>query len=148
MAGGASDAGGGTIVPLGRTHPPATAGKSKPATIILALAAATVLAVSAVAAILHKSAAAPVPGPLQTAVEVRSAATAPPPSPVLEPVDPPASAPPLEPSAAPYVSPAHVPAPRRPPAGASVPNKPRPNCDPNFYLDAQGEKHFKPECFR
>jgi len=21
------------------------------------------------------------------------------------------------------------------------------DCDPNFYLDAQGEKHFKPECF-
>ena len=23
----------------------------------------------------------------------------------------------------------------------------KPNCDPNFTLDAQGEKHFKPECF-
>jgi eukaryotic-like serine/threonine-protein kinase len=23
----------------------------------------------------------------------------------------------------------------------------KPLCDPNFYLDAQGEKHFKPECF-
>ncbi|HTB58467.1 MAG TPA: serine/threonine-protein kinase [Polyangia bacterium] len=23
----------------------------------------------------------------------------------------------------------------------------KPVCDPNFYLDAQGEKHFKPECF-
>jgi serine/threonine-protein kinase len=31
----------------------------------------------------------------------------------------------------------------RPPA----PAKPKSNCDPNFYLDAQGEKHFKPECF-
>ena len=23
----------------------------------------------------------------------------------------------------------------------------KPGCEPNFYLDAQGEKHFKPECF-
>jgi serine/threonine-protein kinase len=28
-----------------------------------------------------------------------------------------------------------------------APTKPKSNCDPNFYLDAQGEKHFKPECF-
>jgi serine/threonine-protein kinase len=33
-------------------------------------------------------------------------------------------------------------APTSPPAGKS-----KPNCDPNYYLDAQGEKHFKPECF-
>ena len=29
--------------------------------------------------------------------------------------------------------------------------KPRatnPNCEPNFYLDADGQKHFKPECFK
>jgi eukaryotic-like serine/threonine-protein kinase len=25
--------------------------------------------------------------------------------------------------------------------------RPKPNCNPNFYFDAQGEKHFKPECF-
>jgi serine/threonine-protein kinase len=37
-----------------------------------------------------------------------------------------------------------APAPRPPP----TPAKPKTNCDPNFYLDAQGEKHFKPECFR
>jgi serine/threonine-protein kinase len=29
----------------------------------------------------------------------------------------------------------------------TAPAKPKSNCDPNFYLDAQGEKHFKPECF-
>jgi hypothetical protein len=23
----------------------------------------------------------------------------------------------------------------------------KPDCTPNFYLDAQGEKHFKRECF-
>jgi hypothetical protein len=31
------------------------------------------------------------------------------------------------------------------PAGKPVTGKP--NCNPNFYLDEQGEKHFKPECF-
>jgi serine/threonine-protein kinase len=35
------------------------------------------------------------------------------------------------------------PAPPKAPATA----KPKANCDPNYYLDAQGEKHFKPECF-
>jgi serine/threonine protein kinase len=29
------------------------------------------------------------------------------------------------------------------PAAAS----PKPNCDPNFFFDAQGDKHFKPACF-
>jgi hypothetical protein len=30
---------------------------------------------------------------------------------------------------------------------APKPASPKLNCDPNYYLDAQGEKHFKPECF-
>jgi len=36
-----------------------------------------------------------------------------------------------------------------PPASVPPASSPRPkkNCDPNFFLDAQGEKHFKPECF-
>jgi len=33
------------------------------------------------------------------------------------------------------------------PAPPQTSPRPRKNCDPNFYLDAQGEKHFKPECF-
>jgi serine/threonine protein kinase len=33
---------------------------------------------------------------------------------------------------------------KMPPAGQAPP---KPNCNPNFLLDAQGEKHFKPECF-
>jgi hypothetical protein len=33
------------------------------------------------------------------------------------------------------------------PAHAAV-AAPKRDCDPNFYFDAQGEKHFKPECFR
>jgi serine/threonine-protein kinase len=43
-----------------------------------------------------------------------------------------------------------------PPAAAPPPSAkpqvakptPKPNCEPNFYFDAQGEKHFKPECFK
>jgi hypothetical protein len=35
-------------------------------------------------------------------------------------------------------------APKPPPP---KPAPPRPDCNPNFYLDAQGDKHFKPECF-
>ena len=43
--------------------------------------------------------------------------------------------------------PARPTVPKRPPP--IVPARPlRSNCDPNFVLDAQGEKHFKPECFR
>jgi len=34
------------------------------------------------------------------------------------------------------------------PAGHATPaGHTKPGCDPNFYFDAQGEKHFKPECF-
>ncbi|HVU03756.1 MAG TPA: serine/threonine-protein kinase [Polyangiaceae bacterium] len=42
-----------------------------------------------------------------------------------------------------------VPAPAPKPTAAQPPAAPAPkkNCDPNYYLDAQGEKHFKPECF-
>ena len=65
----------------------------------------------------------------------------------------------LERVAAPAPRPGDAPRPRRrtegprpasapptipPPPSAARPKK---NCDPNFYLDAQGEKHFKPECF-
>jgi serine/threonine-protein kinase len=38
-------------------------------------------------------------------------------------------------------------APKKPSTSAS-PVKPHPNCDPNYSLDARGDKHFKPECFR
>jgi eukaryotic-like serine/threonine-protein kinase len=38
-------------------------------------------------------------------------------------------------------------APQKPSTSVS-PVKPHPNCDPNYSLDARGDKHFKPECFR
>jgi hypothetical protein len=75
---------------------------------------------------------------------------------------------PVAPEALP-VEPDAAPAPRRPASGLrnslspraqdrpnekTTPPVPAPtsstkklSCDPNFYLDAQGEKHFKPECF-
>ena len=37
--------------------------------------------------------------------------------------------------------------PPAPPMPAGVARAKKANCDPNFFLDAQGEKHFKPECF-
>jgi serine/threonine protein kinase len=47
--------------------------------------------------------------------------------------------------------PAAIPRPVKPPSAASAsPRPPKPvqtSCDPNYYFDAQGEKHFKPECF-
>jgi serine/threonine-protein kinase len=60
----------------------------------------------------------------------------------------PAAATPMVDSPAPIVSP-HSPSP-------SMPEKPRsdeaapsnPNCAQKFYFDGQGNKHFKPECFR
>jgi eukaryotic-like serine/threonine-protein kinase len=33
------------------------------------------------------------------------------------------------------------------PVAALKPAAAKPNCTPNFYFDAQGDKHFKPECF-
>jgi len=76
-----------------------------------------------------------------------------------------ASTPPVEtkpPSSASGAAPAPVPTAARvrvpPPAAtpppkalespmAAHPSSPKRDCNPNFFLDAQGEKHFKPECF-
>ena len=41
--------------------------------------------------------------------------------------------------------PAPPPAPK--PAAVPKPAPAKPSCNPNFYFDAQGDKHFKPECF-
>jgi serine/threonine-protein kinase len=72
---------------------------------------------------------------------------------------PPATATTPPPVALPEAAPSTRAAPRKAPpraAAAKVPPRPapspsvvkaKPNCNPNFVLDAQGEKHFKPECF-
>jgi hypothetical protein len=77
---------------------------------------------------------------------VRQVAVAPPapeePAPATA-IPPPPAAP-----AAPDTSSVAVAAKKAAPSGARTAPKPKANCDPNFYLDGQGEKHFKPECFR
>jgi serine/threonine-protein kinase len=34
-----------------------------------------------------------------------------------------------------------------PPVSSPAKASTKPNCDPNYYFDKQGEKHFKPQCF-
>ena len=43
-------------------------------------------------------------------------------------------------SAAPSAAPSAPPSPPKPTA--------KPDCNPNYYLDSNGEKHFKPQCFQ
>jgi hypothetical protein len=33
------------------------------------------------------------------------------------------------------------------PPSAPAPAAPAKNCNPNYYFDKDGHKHFKPECF-
>jgi serine/threonine-protein kinase len=62
---------------------------------------------------------------------------------------PPASAPVNNPSPGHAATP--VPRPKadnqRPEPAPSAKGSPKPNCDPPFVFDKNGEKHFKPECF-
>ncbi len=44
-------------------------------------------------------------------------------------------------------SPAAAPAPARPAAAGAPAAKPASDCNPSYYYDADGNKHFKPECF-
>ena len=90
------------------------------------------------------------PGP------VASAAPSVAPSATLEPLVAPATttsaatatSSPASSTALPALHPAAIPGTRKPVGGApGSAAKPRPNCDPNFTLDANGEKHFKPDCF-
>jgi len=43
---------------------------------------------------------------------------------------------------------AEQPKPTPAPPGAPAPSPPKTNCSPNYYVDPQGDKHFKPECFQ
>ena len=99
------------------------------------------------------------PAPPAASATSSTAATIPVPPPPAAPVPPPAPATPsVEPSAPRRPSADDSKEPSRPLKSASVVAKkpahrppPRSNgkpaCDPNFYFDAQGDKHFKPECF-
>jgi eukaryotic-like serine/threonine-protein kinase len=150
-----------TIEPFGQTQIPMQGAKGK--TLAIALGVAGLVVIGVIALKLAQSSSAPAAATLVASVS--------PASPV-----PPASAPTAEPAAAdtrPTASAASAPtepspassatgsavkapnalnAPKKapPPAAPRTPTptaKPKANCDPNFYLDAQGEKHFKPECF-
>ena len=67
---------------------------------------------------------------------------APPPVPTAPAPSPPVSKPPLS---KPPVSKPHVPTPRVPPIPPKAP-PPNAHCDPPFYFDAEGIKHYKPQC--
>jgi serine/threonine-protein kinase len=145
-----------TIGPLNTTRPRWVRVGNRKA--MVAIAIGTILAFGAVAVfeLLHEP-------KMQKTTEIGSSmpSARPPPVPTPEPpsvppvqaqaaasVHPPSSAPrTAEISNSATSVPARPPVPKRPPP--IVPAHPlRSNCDPNFVLDAQGEKHFKPECFR
>jgi serine/threonine-protein kinase len=137
-----------TIEPLGRTQVPMQGGTGK--TVAIVAAAAVVLVAGVVSLLAMRS-----PAASSSATLVQSAAAAPA-SPVPRVEEPivPAPRPVASASAAAAAEPAPspvamaAPAKKLPTAAKPPAPKGRPNCDPNFYLDAQGEKHFKPECFR
>jgi eukaryotic-like serine/threonine-protein kinase len=147
--------------PFGQTTP--GTGGSKAAAIVGLIGAVLVVGVIGLVFALRKPSGAPA-DPSRSVVAVQPAASAPPlpepapsaplPSAVIPPLPSDTVAPP--PPAAPSPVTKKVvpgePAPRAalgtPPAVAPArPGKPKLDCDPNFTLDAQGEKHFKPECF-
>ncbi len=107
------------------------------------------------AAVASSSAPAPVPPPSSPSVAAAPSAEPSGPGPAIVPPHParpaspshagpphPAASP--SPSPSPSASPAPVPVPV---PAAPPPAKPKPNCDPPYTLDADGHKHFKPECF-
>ncbi len=145
---GAGDTG--TVGPFGRTTPGASGRRA--AAIIGILSAALFIGAFLVLMALHSSGTAHptsaiASAPATSIAAPRAAASlaqAPAPAETIAPL-------PSETASARPVAPA--PSARRQQAPAAPPApppsaKPRPNCDPNFTLDAQGEKHFKPECFR
>jgi serine/threonine-protein kinase len=147
-----------TMDPLGRTQIPLQGAKGK--TLVAAAAGVVVLGVVGFVALRAMSSPAPAPSAtlVQAAANSTTAAVAAPAlaaDPAPAPVESPTPAEPVA-TAAPPPAPVAVAA-KKPAAGAPMspaapgvrsPAKSKSNCDPNFYLDAQGEKHFKPECFR
>jgi hypothetical protein len=41
-----------------------------------------------------------------------------------------------------------APTPTPAPPSPAAAGPPKPSCSPNYYVDSQGDKHFKPECFQ
>jgi serine/threonine-protein kinase len=148
-----------TLAALGRTTVGGRGGKQVAIVVAAALGMAVLGGAIALAFIAKRS-----PPPVDATVTnnaaaaVTAAVTEPPPAPPPPAVSAPvASAPAPVASAPPAVrapaahaaggkAAAPAPAPAKKDTGAKTAGK-KPNCDPNFYLDAAGEKHFKPECF-
>ncbi len=88
------------------------------------------------------------PAPMASAPPAATAAPAPttPPSAAPVPAPPTAAAPAASASSAPILV---ATATSKPPVRTAPPPAKRagPNCNPNYILDANGEQHFKPECF-
>ncbi len=140
-----------TAESFGSTHPPRGASKQRTLTVVLGLGAVVVIGVLGVLVMRRPSASSSPPTEVLAAASPATAtATAIAPATATPTASTIAITTPAEPaSAAPVIAnPKKGPVPS--PAGPrpSTPAKPKSNCDPNFYLDAQGEKHFKPECFR
>jgi serine/threonine-protein kinase len=158
-----------TIEPLGQTQIPMQGGKGKTLAIALGVAGLVVVGIialrfaqsssatassqpgaSAAAAPLLAAHAAPAASAATTAEpaasEAPSLANAPAAASALAAAPSPnAATAPNAPNAAAAAKKAPA-APRAPTPAPAAP-KAKTNCDPNYYLDAQGEKHFKPECF-
>jgi hypothetical protein len=84
----------------------------------------------------------------ETAVEARALAVAPIASAAPTAIQMAALVPSSKPPSV-FTPPHHNPSPQPAPKPAPPPvAAPKNSCDPNFALDAQGEKHFKPECFK
>ena len=136
-----------TIEPLGQTQVPMRGASGK--TILTAFAIGIVVLIGVIGVRMLTSSS---PAKPASIAQLPTAAT---PSPVaIAPVAPdPTPSTPIAiepvPTAAPTSS-SQAPAAKKaqPAVGAKAPPKPKANCDPNFFLDAQGERHFKPECFR
>jgi eukaryotic-like serine/threonine-protein kinase len=109
----------------------------------IAVAVVSRRASRAVDATLSQNAAPPVTAAAPATAAVTVPPPAPPPSEASAPsVAPSAQAPPL----AGRPAGGRGPLPAKKDATTKTSTK-KPNCDPNFYLDGSGEKHFKPECF-
>jgi hypothetical protein len=155
----------GTLAPMGRTTAGLRGGK-KTLAVVAAVGVLMLAGIAAFAMLAKRNARPAEPAALVAGVPLPSAAkieTAPTSAPVVQ-AEPPAVVPAVAMSAAHRVTvggartaqdatkkavaakpPSSAAA--GPPAVPVKPPFPKPNCDPNFYLDAQGEKHFKPECF-
>jgi serine/threonine-protein kinase len=154
-------AGGSTDMPVSSTQPGRTTVGSKASAIVAMLALAAVVAFIGVG-VVYKTVFASKPSAAVVAAAPATASTSTP-VPVVANVVPttsapsasvaaqPASSPPASvsppPRSAPLPPAAQRPTPKADKAAATAATGAKPNCDPNYTIDALGHKNFKPECF-